>query len=155
MYWGMINARVVGIGVLAAVLFLVGWTANGWRLNQRIAEIRTHYAQAEAKAQAEARKKEQALVEKAEQVRKRKDEQIKAINNRLAAVTRELRERPSRSDSNTSSTATCSGGTGSTLFREDGEFLIGEAARADRLRQALKECYARYEEVRKEINNDN
>lgn len=33
-------------------------------------------------------------------------------------------------------------GTGAFLYRPDGEFLAREAARADRLRSALKECYS-------------
>ena len=34
------------------------------------------------------------------------------------------------------------GSTGAGLYLEDGEFLAGESSRADRLRTALKECYA-------------
>jgi hypothetical protein len=39
-------------------------------------------------------------------------------------------------------------GTGAELYREDSEFLIGEAARADQIRAALRTCTAQYNAVR-------
>jgi hypothetical protein len=39
-------------------------------------------------------------------------------------------------------------GTGAELYREDSEFLIGEAARADQIRAALRTCTAQYHAVR-------
>ena len=141
MYWG-INARLIIGGVLAAFLFVAGWAVNGWRLESK-------HQKEIAQAVTKARESEQRLVEDAERTRKNKDAEIKAINNRLELVTRELRQRPSRTDQ---SSTTCTTGTGASLYAEDGEFLIGEAARADRLREALKECYERYEALRKELN---
>lgn len=40
------------------------------------------------------------------------------------------------------------GATGAQLYREDSQFLIGEAARADEIRLALTACTAQYEAVR-------
>jgi len=141
MYWG-INARIVIGGVLATLLFIAGWTVNGWRLESK-------YQREIAQSIQQARDTEHRLIEAADQTRKQKDAEIKAINDRLALVTGELRKRPSRTNQ---STTTCPGGTGSSLYAEDGEFLIGEAARADKLRQALKECYERYETLKNELN---
>jgi hypothetical protein len=39
-------------------------------------------------------------------------------------------------------------GTGAELYREDSQFLIGEAARADQIRTALRTCTAQYNAVR-------
>lgn len=141
MYWG-INARLIIGGVLAAVLFVAGWSVNGWRLESK-------YQEQTNKAVAKAREAEWKLIEQAEITRKKKDAEIQAINNRLESVTRELRKRPSRTNQSPTS---CQAGTGTSLFAEDGEFLIGEAARADRLREALKECYARYEALENSLN---
>lgn len=150
MPWGL-NVRFVVLGVCAALIFVSGWTINGWRLGNKIQSIKAEFALRESEAQAEARRKEKVLVEKAEDTRRKKDAEIKAINARLSSVLVELRQRPSRSGSGTD-TATCQGGTGASLYAEDGEFLIGEAARADKLREALNECYERYEALRKELN---
>ena len=43
-----------------------------------------------------------------------------------------------------------SGCTGSGLYKADGNFLVGEAARANTLRELLKECRANYEALTKE-----
>jgi hypothetical protein len=44
------------------------------------------------------------------------------------------------------------GCTGAELFRPDAEFLVGQAARADQLRIALKACLAHNAEVERELN---
>lgn len=77
---------------------------------------------------------------------KDKEDAIKSINQRHAAIVSGLRqrtERPSTSIGKEASSASVCTGTGSTgeqLYREDAEFLIGEAAKADILRQALMTC---------------
>ena len=81
---------------------------------------------------------------RADQIRKDKDAQINAINNQLANALIELRNRPSRTNQSSNNGQS---GTGATLFAEDAEFLIGEAARADKLRTALTACYAQYDQV--------
>lgn len=150
MYWG-VNLRFIAIGIAALSLFVAGWTINGWRLGKQIESIKAEQAEREAAALVEVRKKEAVLVAQAEQIRKKKDAEINAINNRLNSALVELRQRPNRITSS-AGTPSCTAGTGATLFREDAEFLIGEAARADKLRQALEECYKRYEALRNELN---
>ena len=107
-----------------------------------------HNAFEEYKAEeiANAREKEHQIQDATDQIRKDKDAQINSINNQLANALIELRNRPSRA-----SKVSVNGqsGTGATLFAEDAEFLIGEAARADKLRAALQSCYAQYDEVTK------
>lgn len=83
----------------------------------------------------------------ADKIEKDKNEQIKAINARLADALVSLRNRPSRPQIETTSVAAC--GTGATLYAEDGEFLIREAARADQIRSALEACYNQYDSLSK------
>ena len=83
----------------------------------------------------------------ADQIEKVKNEQIKAINAKLSDALVSLRNRPSRPQVETPNAAAC--GTGATLYAEDGEFLIREAARADQIRSALQACYDQYDSLEK------
>jgi len=79
-----------------------------------------------------------------DQIRKRKDAQIEAINNQLTNAISELRKRPSRpTEANLGS---C--GTGTTLYADDAEFLVREAARADKIRAGLEACYKQYDAIK-------
>lgn len=106
-----------------------------------------------AKGQELARQKEQQLQADADRLRRDKDAQIRNINARATALANSLRDRDSRtaqaspSASHTSTGQTGSRCTGSELSREDAEFLAGEAARADQLRAALRQCVAQYESL--------
>ena len=83
----------------------------------------------------------------ADRIEKDKNDQINVINTQLANALVELRNRPSRPKSKATNASTC--GTGATLYAEDGSFLIGEAARADKLRSALQACYEQYDSLGK------
>ena len=80
----------------------------------------------------------------ADQIRKEKDVQIAAINNSLADALIKLRERPSRAQG-TGNGQSC---TGESLPAEDAEFLIREAARADKIRAGLQACYDQYDALK-------
>jgi len=67
-------------------------------------------------------------------------DKIDSVTGQRDAAIRRLRYRPERSTSQTAA-ANCKGATGSDLSRPDAEFLIGEAARADKQREALIACY--------------
>ena len=93
---------------------------------------------------------ETATLEKAhqaatDQIRNQKDVQINSINAQLVDAVSELRKRPSRAQD--PSNGSC--GTGATLSAEDAEFLIREAARADKIRTSLDACYKQYDTVGK------
>jgi hypothetical protein len=111
--------------------------------------------EAYAQAQEAARVKEQSLQAQADRLREEKDNEIRNLNARAAALTNSLRDRPSRTATIASTVPSSTGlscpaltCTGAELSREDGEFLAGEASRADELRAALKQCYKQYESVR-------
>jgi hypothetical protein len=103
------------------------------------------------------RQQQQALVLEQEQQHKAKlteqlkdkEDAIKGINKRHAAIVSGLRQRterpltvPSVKEVSSASVCTGTGSTGEQLYRQDAEFLIGEAAKADILREALKTCRA-------------
>ena len=73
-----------------------------------------------------------------------KENEIKAINSKHDAIVSSLRNRPERITikENNDCSAVCSrtGSTGEQLFREDAEFLIGEASKAMILRESLTAC---------------
>ena len=134
---GTLNLKLIAIVVAVLTTFFAGWTVNGWRYEKRIAQEKIAQEKViqakEAEHQAEADK-----------IRKDKNAQIDAINNQLFAALSELHNRPSRSQY---SSTVGQDGTGRSLSAEDAEFLIGEAARADKLRAALDACYQQYDAV--------
>lgn len=145
MYWG-IDIRVIGAVLAGIVLFCAGWFMNGYRWDAKYTALKNTYAEAVIKAKEEVKKRELALQAKADQQVITKDEQIKSIRNQLDRALVELRKRPSRSGvSNSSSPA--KGSSGADLSREDAEFLVREAARADDAVAQLLYCYRMYDEA--------
>jgi hypothetical protein len=105
-----------------------------------------------ARRQEEARKREQELQANADQLRREKDAEIRNVNARATALANSLRDRTERpteagglSKTPRSGSAACSG---KELYREDGEFLAGIAAEADRLKAALDQCTKQYNAAR-------
>ena len=81
---------------------------------------------------------------------KEKEDAIKDLNKRHTAVVNSLQQRPSRTAPteapSSPSVCTGAGSTGDRLYREDGEFLIGEATRAEVIKQALRACRQQLEQ---------
>jgi len=94
---------------------------------------------------AQTQKAEQAHQAAADQIRTQKDAQIASINNQLLDAVSQLRSRSNR----TQDTANGQDGTGRALSAEDAEFLVREAARADKLRTSLSACYDQYDALSK------
>lgn len=73
-----------------------------------------------------------------------KENEIKAINSKHDAIVSSLRNRPERTTiketNNCSAVCSGTGSTGEQLFREDAEFLIGEASKAMILKESLTAC---------------
>ena len=97
-----------------------------------------------------------------DQIRKVEDDkQIqKAIDaDRINSLVASLRNRPERRTSegnlpgDSCDCETPSGSTGAGLYKEDGIFLIGEASRAESIKQELISCYKQYDTVRNSLNN--
>ena len=139
MYWK------IGLFILGCV---IGWFVNGWRLQTKIATIQKEHAEQVSAAYEQTRKIETALTQKIEKLERKKNGEIANVNARLRVALSELSERTSRDTTSTSPTD-CKGTTGRELSREHAEFLTREAARAEKLRQALGACYVQYEEIMK------
>jgi hypothetical protein len=112
-----------------------------------LSDLKAQHAEAARAAEASARAKEQAAAATLAAIEKKAHDEQKALAAQLAIAHRELRsraDRPSDGDmsKNPSTTVGC---TGAQLYRSDAAFLIGESARADRLRIALAACQAAYD----------
>lgn len=91
----------------------------------------------------------------ADRLRQEKDREIRNLSARATALSNSLRQRPDAPAEGGAQTSSAGDGsaapgcTGAELYRSHGEFLVGEAARADTLRAELQRCYAQYETLRK------
>lgn len=124
--------------IVVGIAFAAGWQVNSWRLESR-------YQQEKLDILIQAKKDQERLERQAAEIERAKDKQIRAINSRLSSTLEQLRQRPERLPE---PAPACKGTTGAELSRPDADFLAREAARADRLRQALAACYQQYEDVR-------
>ena len=127
----MFGVNIYAIIALVAVTLFCGGFVNGCSYQQ-------------SKAEKTIRDKEHQYQADADKIRTEKDAQIKVINNQLVDAVSELRKRPSR-------TAEASNGkscNGASLYAEDAEFLVREAARADEIRVSLQSCYKQYESIK-------
>ena len=127
--WLKLGAAVVA----CALMWYLGYSFEASRFERYKADQITQVQKIEHEQQAAA-----------DQIRKQKDAQIEAINNQLANAISELRKRPSRSGQ-ASNGQSCSG---RSLYAEDAEFLIREAARADKIRSGLEACYKQYDAIK-------
>ena len=98
----------------------------------------------QGKAEKTIRDKEHQYQSDADKIRKDKDVQIRNINAQLVDAVSELRKRPSR----TAETSNGKGCNGASLYAEDSEFLVREAARADEIRVGLQACYKQYDALK-------
>jgi hypothetical protein len=98
----------------------------------------------QAKQEKVIRDKEHQYQADADKIRTEKDAQIRDINAKLVDAVSELRKRPSRATEATNG----KGCNGASLYAEDSEFLVREAARADEIRVALQACYKQYDSLK-------
>jgi hypothetical protein len=150
---------IVGFVLAIAGSFVGGYykgnSAGMAKVQQQWDNEKAVQYEAYAQAQEAARAKEQNLQIQADRLREEKDNEIRNLNARATALSNSLRDRPSRTTTVASTVSSSTGlscptltCTGAELSREDGEFLAGEAARADEARTLLKQCYDQYNAVR-------
>jgi hypothetical protein len=145
---------VLGLGTVYGTHKVLVHKAVGKAVAETKATLQADYTKKLLEASELAREREQVMVSSADKIRKEKDAQIASLNSRLGTALDGLRQRPPRTPSSSQgSPDTCpgAGATGSSLSREDSEFLVREAARADRLRSALEQCYKQYDSVRQSV----
>lgn len=119
--------------------------------NSVVQEYSAEYVKGIEKALAVSQELHTQSIQKEGQLRN----EIKNISDKHSSLVNSLRQRPSRENvsSEGSSSTTCAPPsiTGLSLSREDGEFLAGEAARAEQYLQERDFYYERYEAARKEL----
>lgn len=96
---------------------------------------------------------EDKIKQEAKALLDKKNENITAITNERNRLNRLLANRPTRES--TVITNTGNSCTGAQLFKEDGEFLTREAARAERILIERNYYYEQYEQSRKKIDEFN
>lgn len=81
--------------------------------------------------------------------RERTDREVSDLRQRVAGLLGQLQQRPERPAAGGGAVPAGGGGglacTGAKLYRQDGAFLVGEAARADSLRIQLADCRRRHD----------
>lgn len=153
--WNIKSLAAAAI-LFATSLALTAWQAHSKGKQSGMAKVQALWTAerlAIKTAQAEqamvARDKEQALQTQLAQQRKVHQNEVHRLVRNHAALVDSLRERAQRPDSasgvpqnSTVGAEPATGCTGAQLYRQDGEFLAREAARADQLRLALRACIA-------------
>lgn len=117
---------------------------------QAKASLHREYEQKLSEEKDKAIAKERKLQQDSLTLTKKKDEKIKSISSKLNVAISKLQHRPSRNSAPTSATASTAGNscTGAELYREDGEFLTREAARADKILEERNYYHEQYERAR-------
>jgi len=152
------GARMAIVGVLVWVLAISHWQA--YRMGARAVQAQwtaDKLAQAEQTLAltVEAAATTDRLQLDADKLRKTKNAQIARLNADLSAALAGLSDRPARPGAGSVPTDPAAGAnpgcTGASLWRDDGEFLSREAARADGLLADLAQCQAAYDSAREKI----
>lgn len=129
--------RVVLIVILLLISSFLGYDYGKTREHNKLLS----YQQAQKAAEVARENRYQDLLVESQ---KEKENAIKDLNKRHAAIVSSLQQRPQRPASqeafNPSTVCTGAGSSGDRLYREDAEFLIGEASRAEVIKQALRAC---------------
>lgn len=116
-------------------------------------EVNKKWQAAELKKDLERKEKEKTILDSALELEREKNAEIKRLSLVADNLRNSLRNRPSRETivyrDNPGTGQTC---TGAELSREDGEFLAGEAARAEELIKERDFYYKQYEQVRKKLH---
>ena len=158
--WIKGNLVIVLLVALAAAMGLAGvQTIRLANAETRFAEYEAYVAktnrervEAFAVDLSAARAAETKLRDQIDDNKRKKDEELAAINGRLRVALDGLRNRPTERSAATgfatNPAGNPEGATGAQLSKPDGQFLAGEAARADTLRAALAGCYRDYDAAR-------
>lgn len=137
--------------VSAVVVALLGFHLNA--IEDAKDEVNKKWQAAELKKDLERKEKEKTILDSALELEREKNAEIKRLNLVADNLRNSLRNRPSRETTvyrdNPGAGQAC---TGAELSREDGEFLAGEAARAEELIKERDYYYKQYEQVRKKLH---
>lgn len=123
-------------------------------LKLETAEAKAHYAEVARKAEAANRQQERQHADDLTAINQRSADETRALATRIAELAAGVLNRPDRPASGAvpKGPAPEVGCTGAQLYRPDAAFLIGESARADKLRIDLARCQAAYDSAVKLTN---
>lgn len=146
----MLNwVKVIGVGIIIGVLSYLHYNA----VEEAKDEVNKSWIAKQLEKDIERKATENRIRDEALALEREKNEEIYKLNSVVVDLRNRLRNRPSRETvvyrESPGDTKAC---TGAGLFREDGEFLIGEAARAKRVLIERDYYYEQYEQARKKLN---
>ena len=126
-------------------------------VNEAVTAIEAQATKENFKLKERALNTQVALQESFNNIQKDKDAKIKTLNARVASLTLSLQERPNRPAAtgvsvNPGDEKARQGGTGIGLYREDSEFLSGEATRAELIKEELIGCYKAYDKAKSTLD---
>ena len=147
-----ILAGILSIGISYGVGHYNGYDSGKEKIQAEWDKAKADAIAQHAEELRQARDKEQNWQQAANNIQKEKENEIRKLNATHAAIVNSLRDRKDRpKDGVSDNTSVAQDGyncTGKELFRSDAEFLAREAARADEIRIALKQCYAQYDSIK-------
>lgn len=114
--------------------------------------FKTRLEEATRASEQKARDVERSLADASVKKEQEKNEKLQEINSKQLAIINSLSKRPSRPQDGSLPSIPSQACTGRELYKEDGEFLIREAARADKIIIERDFYYERYEDARKKLD---
>jgi hypothetical protein len=144
---GNVLTGLLGALLLGSVLTNCSTSRKLDSVKLELAETRESYAEVARLAEASNRAAERTHTAELASITQRTADENRALADSVARLSRSLQDRPPRPASGAVPTgaADAVACTGASLHREDGEFLVREAARADTYRLQLAECQAAYD----------
>ena len=139
--------KIIAVIVLIGMLIGLGWAIHDSGYDSGVADEKVIQAEATRLAVKAARETEKKNQEKINDGLQKQYDELAGINDNLASSLIRLRTRAARQHMSDSSKANCKGTTGAELSAEDGQFLIRESTRANKIRAALKACYTHADSV--------
>lgn len=152
-----LQTKLIAIGLAIAALGSFHYVSKNLAVSKAKAELTAKYEAELTKQKLIASQASLALKDQSEAEIRKRDEEINSILAERDALAKRLRNRASRPQVTPKTSETPAPCTGAQLFREDGEFLVGEAARADKIVKERDYYFQEYENARKkleELSND-
>ena len=151
--------KYIVIAFLIAGLGAFAWHKNKLSEASKLAktEVVKEYANEALEQALEAVAVERGLIKKSLEDERKKTNEKQAIIDSRDALIRSLQQRPKRESAKSTSTISplsCPSSTGAELYKEDGEFLAGEAARAEQALVDRDFYYQQYMNVYEKMNKE-
>jgi len=137
--------------VVGVSIFLASYFYHLSEMRQQKKVIEGAYSAELVKAYQKKANTESQLNATLTKANKDKDEKLAAADVRYNDLLKRLQNRPSRSTAVASASSANSSCTGAELYREDGQFLAGEASRAETVRIERDFYYDAYERARQSL----